>query len=165
MHQVLMFVILFGSLFLNHPFHVSVCEINFNEGSKSLEITHKIFLDDLENALKDEYGGKIDLMNIRNPGKIDEMVKNYVSNHFIVSVDEKEVSANFIGSEVEEDAMWVYLEVPKVKRLSEIKVQNTILFQQFADQVNLVHIKNNGKLKSIKLTPRKKEDKVIFRNK
>ena len=39
------------SLVAFHPFHISVCEINYNLESESLEITHKLFWDDFQAQL------------------------------------------------------------------------------------------------------------------
>ena len=44
---------LFLSLF--HPFHVSVCDVDFNEETKSIQLSQRIFLDDFEQALNKKY--------------------------------------------------------------------------------------------------------------
>ena len=38
-----------------HPFHVSVCDVDFKEESKSIQVSQRIFLDDLEKALNEKY--------------------------------------------------------------------------------------------------------------
>jgi hypothetical protein len=43
-----------------HPFHVSVVEINHNETDKTLEISCKIFIDDFEKVLAQNYKVKVD---------------------------------------------------------------------------------------------------------
>jgi hypothetical protein len=40
-----------------HPFHVSVVEINYNATDKTLEISCKIFTDDFEKVLAQNYKG------------------------------------------------------------------------------------------------------------
>lgn len=163
MHLVLTYIFYFGMLFIKHPFHVSVCDINYNEDANTLEVTHKIFLDDLEEALKQEFGGKIDLLNIQDHQKTDEMIIAYMDENFGIMINNEEKKTNFLGKEVEGDAMWLYLEVEKVKKLEQIRINNTILFEIFDDQINLVHVKKDRKLKSIKLTPKKNQDKIKFK--
>ena len=46
-----------------HPFHVSVVEINHNSADKNLEISCKIFTDDFERVLRQNYKTKIDIIN------------------------------------------------------------------------------------------------------
>ena len=136
---------------LVHPFHVSVSEIFHNQENASLEITMKIFTDDLENALR-RYG-KYDIYlddNFDDPA-ISQLLRDYLSNNFGLIVNEREVEANFLGAEGEIDAVWCYLEVEGVKKIKTIQISNSVLLELFPDQVNLVHVDYQGKIKSLQL--------------
>ena len=137
-----------------HPFHVSVCDMEHNEKSKSLEITHHIFLDDLEEALRKKYDPVLDIVNPSDESKRDEMLKEYILEHFTVFVNGKLQDGRYLGHEIENDAMYCYIEIEGVKRLKSISVSNNILMEIFDDQVNLVHIKVEGKIRSLKLDKR-----------
>jgi len=56
-----------------HPFYVSVTTIDQSRDKTSLEISSRIFYDDLEQALKDEFGGKVDLKNTGQTAKNTEL--------------------------------------------------------------------------------------------
>ena len=47
-------VFFFGSMAI-HPFHVSVCEIEFDQKTEALQITQRIFLDDIETWVKKNF--------------------------------------------------------------------------------------------------------------
>ena len=58
---------------------------------------------------------------------------------------------NYLGAEVEDDVMWCYLEVEKVKKVKSITVTNTVLHEVWEDQENLVHFRAFGDVKSARL--------------
>ena len=63
-----------------HPFHVSVVEINHNATDKTLEISCKIFTDDFEKVLAQNYKTKVDLTNppAADRKAMDSVVKKYI---------------------------------------------------------------------------------------
>lgn len=134
-----------------HPLHLSVSEVVLNPKSGNLEISHRIFLDDLEADLQERYGKQIDLMKPSDPELVQELVGNYLNQHFRLQVNGKNVQTRYLGFEVEEDAIWAYMEVPKVRQISSINVQNSLFFNRFNDQVNLVNVSVGNKIKSMRL--------------
>ena len=151
--------VLFLPSFSLHPIHVSVCDIEYDEESKSLEIVQKIFLDDLEKAIRVQLNDP--QMDITKPGKdrtTDELVKNYLQRHLKIGVNGKEESYNYLGHKLEVDALHAYLEVEKIKKLNSLEVFSDILTTEYDDQVNLVHVKVDGKVRSMKLTESNRKD-------
>lgn len=137
---------------LAHPFHVSVCDIEYNSKTSSLEISQRVFLDDLEEALRRKSGWTtLDVMKPSDKKRFDALVKEYVMESLSLSVNNAKATTSYLGHEVESDALWCYLEVTGVNNLNSITVGNTILIESFPDQVNLVHIKKDGKIRSLKL--------------
>lgn len=143
-------VVFFG--WLAHPFHVSVCDIEVNQKNSSLEISQRIFLDDLEMALRKKPGWeKLDVMDPSDPKGFDALMKDYIRGNVEVSVNGKSRAYAYLGHEREGDALWCYMEVKDVGQIELIEVKNTILLETYDDQINLVHIKNDGKIRSLKL--------------
>lgn len=150
-----------------HPFHVSVCSIHYASEEKSLQITLKIFADDLEEALnKAPYrmDGEpyIDILNPEDPEIIDVKVKQYIRKHFEITVNGEVVEPMFLGYELEDLAMWCYLEVNDVKKVDTVKIRNSILTELFDDQINIVHVDYQDEIKSMKLAGNKLADEVKF---
>lgn len=135
-----------------HPIHVSITEIEFDEKEKSLEVMMRIFADDLEITMKNRYSNPT--LDILNPaGKsLDEMMRDYLAEKFVVSVDGKKVALNYLGHEREGEAFVFYIEIPKIKKLRTISITNGTLTETYEDQSNLVHVTNAGTVKSLRLT-------------
>jgi hypothetical protein len=135
-----------------HPMHVSVTEIEFDEKDKALEIMMRVFIDDLETTFKTRYNQPE--MDILNPkGKtVDEMMSEYLQEHFMVSLDNKKQPFHFLGHEKDGDAFIFYIEVAKVKKWTSIQIQNNILTDTFDDQSNLVHVTVSDNVRSLRLT-------------
>ena len=72
----------------------------------------------------------------------------------------REYELNYIGAEIEEDVMWCYIEIEKVKRLKQVKVWNSILHEVWGDQENLVHFRAFDDVQSARLY--KGEDTEVF---
>lgn len=163
MHYLLYIVLWFPALLGAHPFHVSVCEITYKAGSQYVEITHKIFLDDLENALNKKYGQSLDVLNPKQPELLDSLIENYIMEKFSIVIDGKPYTPHFLGREVQGDAMWCYLEIEAVGAFAEVQVTNAILLESFDDQTNLVHVKKGDKWKSMRLYEDEAQGVVRFK--
>ena len=143
------FLLILGSWF--HPLHLSISELVLNQKNGNLEISHRIFVDDLQDALKERTGIVLDLTKPKDAQLAQEMVGDYLQQHFRLQLNGKAVRPNYLGYEVEEDAIWAYMEVPKVRKISDVNVQNTLFFKRFTDQLNLVNVKVGDKLQSLRL--------------
>lgn len=140
-----------------HPFHVSVTEIEHNEGDKTLEISCKIFTDDFENILSKNYRTRVDLINPKDKAAMDTLVKKYILSHLTIRANGKPVVMNYLGYENEKEAAYGYIEVSNVTSVSKLEIYNSILHDKFDDQVNIMHVKVKGERKSTKLDYPNKE--------
>jgi hypothetical protein len=145
-----------------HPLHLSVSDLVLNPQSGSLEISHRIFLDDLEDALKEYTGQPIDLTNPKDPQYAQEMVGRYLQQHFQLHINGKAVKPQYVGYELEEEAVWAYMEVPGLRQFGSISIQNTLFFDRFTDQLNLVHVSQKGKIKSLRLDSKSERGTLTF---
>jgi hypothetical protein len=134
-----------------HPFHVSVVEINHNETDKTLEISCKIFTDDFEKVLAQNYKLKVDLTNPPDRKAMDSVVKKYILSHFSVSVDGKQGSLSYLGFEKENEAVYSYVQVDNVPSVKKMEFTDKLMQDMFTDQVNIVHVIVKGERKSTKL--------------
>jgi hypothetical protein len=134
-----------------HPFHVSVTEIEHNASDKTLEISCKLFTDDFENVLKQNYKTKVDLINPVDKAAMDTLVKKYITSHLSILADGKPVLLTYIGFERDNEAVYGYLQGDNITNPQKIDITNKLMYDLFTDQINLMHIKVGGKRKSIKL--------------
>jgi len=148
----LIYSVLFSAYLLWHPFHVSVTDIEHDPVSKTVQISHRIFLDDLEVGLKKYHKlEKLDTYEPENVQVLDSLIGNYLNKKVSFLINGAKKEFNFLGSELEGDARWCYYEIEGIPEVNEAEVTNMALMEAFDDQQNIVHFKSNGKLKSYKL--------------
>lgn len=138
---------------LLHPFHVSVTEIKYKGDQKALQLSTRVFLDDLEQGLQ-AYTGRnnLDITEESSWEMVQQELGRYLLTH-VKLWDEKgkAFELSYLGAEIEDDVVWCYLEVEKVKKLKTVKVRNSTLTEAFSDQENLIHFRVGEKVKSERL--------------
>lgn len=159
--------ILSGLLLSLHPFHVSVMNLHHSADENSLQITLKLFADDLEEAMNNQEFRKeeqayIDVLNPTDEQQLSTYIERYISEHLDVKVNGEDVHPYFLGKEMEDMAMWCYLEVKGVEEINSLKVRSSIMTEVFDDQINIVHINYRGEIKSMKLAGNRLLDEVFF---
>lgn len=146
-----------------HPLYISVTEINYNAEDKNLEISCKIFTDDFENALSTLHHSKIDLTNPKDKAVADKQVYDYIKTNLQLKLDGKPVNLEFVGYEKENDAVWSYLQVSNTgKAPKTIEIFNSLLYDAYDKQINLMHVSVGGSRKSTRLNYPDKESKIQF---
>jgi len=146
----------------DHPFHVSVTEINHNAGDKNLEISCKIFTDDFERILSKNYKAKVDLINPPNKAAMDSLVKKYILSHLSIHINGKVVALTYLGFENDKEAAYGYFEVNNTISASKIDITNNLMYDQFDDQVNIMHVIVGGQRKSDKVSYPEKSASFSF---
>ena len=146
-----------------HPFHVSVTDIIFKEDDESLQITHRLFIDDMEETLGDTFDISIDIIKEKGTQRLDSLLEIYIFNHFKLYVDGDKLESKYIGHEVEEEAIWVYSEVMDFDDTGKLKVTNKLMTDVFSDQSNLVHFDLNEEITSLRLSKDHHSDVIEYR--
>ena len=149
--MILSFLITIASWF--HPIHISVTEINYNEKSKSLQMTTRIFADELELGVRAQRKEpELDLLEPKNGVATKQMVQNYLLEHIKIKIDGKPAKMNFLGFEKEDISIVSYIEIESVKKLKTLEVFNDLVTELHDDQSNLVHVTYKSPVKSTRLT-------------
>lgn len=159
---LLLFTLNWAGKPLPHPFHVSVVEIQHNDREKTLEISCKIFTDDFERILAKNYQAKVDLINPPDKTAMDSLVKKYLLSHLAVQVNGKRVELSYLGFEHDKEAVYGYIEGVEVPVLNRIAVSTNMMYDQFDDQVNILHVMVKGQRKSTKLNFPETEAGIVF---
>lgn len=134
-----------------HPYHVSVVEVNHNAADKTLEITCKIFTDDFEKVLAQNYKTKVDLINPPDKPAMDSVVKKYIVSHLSVTADGKPGNLVYLGFERDAEAVYSYVQVENISSVKKIDIVAKLMHDLFTDQINIIHVTVNGNRKSTKL--------------
>ena len=144
--------LIIGVLGYFHPFYVSVSEINHNAKEKTLEISCKLFLDDMEKTLKKQSNAQVELTSPKEPKKAQQQIADYVKKHLAIKIDGKPVVLEFIGYEIEGASLWSYYQVKNVGSVQKIEVTNNLLYEMYDSQIGIVHAQVGGNKKSTRVT-------------
>lgn len=145
-----------------HKFYVSVTEVEHNAKAQSLQVISRVFTDDFENVLKARYDSNIRLGHDSETAGAEPYIEKYLEQKIKVAVDGKKVSLKYLGKEYENDMIIFYIEVPGIKTINRIEVENSVLMDLFEEQKNLVHVEVGGKTKSMVLVSGNERSSLKF---
>lgn len=164
MKSVVLFCIAILSLSLQasaptyHKFYLSNTSIEFNAQNRAIEITSKIFTDDLEHAIEAQCY-RYNSLYPQTP-EVFELVKKYIGDKLSLQVGGRNVVLNFLGYSVENDMTTIFIEGSYFDP-NQVVVSNTILLELFADQQNITEIRWNGQSKREYFTKEKTQFQFI----
>lgn len=138
-------------LSLFHPFYISVTEINHNAQNQSIEISCRMFYDDLERELNKTAHPGIDIVKPKDKARVNQLIADYVKKHLNIKADGKTLNLSFVGYEIQEDGAWSYFEVKGISKVKQITVHDDLLYAAHPEQINMIHTTVNGNRKSTKL--------------
>lgn len=125
-----------------HRYHTSLTRIDYNADEQIAEITLQLFSDDFEAALTRKTGKPV---NLDKTLKLDEIILSYLSDRFVIKNKSGETKKlRYIGFERTNDAFRLYIEATVPEGLDGATLENTVLFDQFDDQTNLVTSRFNS---------------------
>ena len=160
--------IILVSLFLfagkPHPFYLSVTDMKYNDKSKSLEISCKMFTTDLEDALKKTTNKSVDILHPKNKPEVEKILFTYITKRLSVNLNGKLKTLKFIGYEKEDDVILTYMEIEKCEKPKQFSIQNSLLYDFLKEQINLVQIEVGDFKKSTKVGNPEKEIKFVVSN-
>lgn len=145
-------------MWLVHPMHVSLIDII--DQDQGLEVTVSIFADDLELAVKNEFGsGHLDILEVNKYEEEKVWVRKYVDKHLKLSVSDELLELKFLGYHLEYGKCIIKLE-GTIRSDQEISINSTLLLNEFTDQKNLVRFNINGQEESYLLDHSRREIKL-----
>ena len=137
---VMLAVLLLTGFSRLHEFYVSLSEIRFNPKTECLEVSLRIFPDDMDRALKEHFGINASLVTELEHESADSLLEIYLHNLFRIELNGVSVPLSYLGKEAESDVMWCYLESFPQEKPVEITVHNSIFCEIFEDQVNIIQV-------------------------
>jgi hypothetical protein len=140
-----------------HPIYVSVTEIEYQSKEKQLEISCRIFTNDLESVLKATNTQRIDLLNPAKQKEMEKLVHGYIREHLKLLINGKLLTLQYHGYEQVDDALQSYLTANLSFAPSNLTIINDLLFEYKSEQTNIVHITVNNKRTSRRLSNPEKQ--------
>ena len=140
--------LLFTLAFTSHKYYLSLTQVEYNKEQNRLEVIINVFMDDIEIAVNKEYDVDLRLTTKQELEDVYIYFKKYLLKNLSFLVNDKPVEYSFIGKEYEGDLVYFYIESSVIEDPSALQVNNTILFDYFEQQQNVIKFKNGSKRQS-----------------
>lgn len=137
---VLLVFVFSMSSFAMHKFYMAIYQINYASEKKMLQVTSRIFVDDLDKALEKKYSKKFFLGTNKETPESLELLKKYLADNFSLKVNGQSKAMNFLSKEMDGDVLVCYLSVKDISKINAIEIHNAVLIECFAEQQNIVHV-------------------------
>lgn len=119
-----------------HRFHSSLTRIDYDSKEKNIKIVIQLITHDVLEVFKKLNGKSIDL---DNPEESKSLLQKYLAENFILQNKAGEkLDLKWVGMETDFDRTFVYLEVPSDESIEEFELSNTIFFETYPKQTNIV---------------------------
>ena len=148
----------FGLLFLTltsfsvHKFYVALYQVNYAPEKKMLQITTRLFIDDLNNALEKKYQKKINLGSEKETEEDLNLFKKYFAEKFSVKVNGQTKTLLFLSKEMEGDVLICYFSIKDIHKINTLEIYNSVITDNISEQQNIMHFNVSGVKNTLLLT-------------
>lgn len=118
--------------------------ILFNERTHNLEVMHRFYLHDAEEAVWEVIDKKADII-----GSEDTQAKfaEYVIKRFALKdQNNQDIQLDLVGFQNDAGYFWVYQEIQQPSKLTELKIRNDALRDIWDEQFNVVNVEGFGQV-------------------
>lgn len=158
----IVFILSLSSFLSVHKFYVSITQIEYVKEKESIQFITQIFIEDLEKLLQNRHDKNIILNKLKTEKNIDLYIEDYISKKIQVKVNNKQVTFNFIGKEYKDDLVLCYLEITNISFIRDFEIKNTLFFEIFREQQNVIKTNINSRKHSFVLTEQNYEADINF---
>jgi hypothetical protein len=150
------------SAFEIHKFYMAIFQVNYAPEKKMLQITSRIFMDDLNLALEKKYGKKTNLGLEKETVEDLNLLKKYFNENLIIKVNGQTKPVVFLSKDVEGYVLICYCRVSDVAKLQSAEITNTVLSHWNSEQQNILHCTAFGEKKTVLFTASNKTEVLKF---
>jgi SpoU rRNA methylase family enzyme len=150
--------ILFLALFFGlssmaiHKFYVSIYQVNYAPKKKMIQITSRLFIDDVNDALEKKFK-KRTYFALENETPEDEVyLKKYFAEKFIIKVNGVSKALNYLSKDIDGNVVICYFSVKDLPKISSVAIENSALMELNEEQQNIIQANINGEKQSLLLT-------------
>lgn len=152
-----------SSAFTFHKFYVGVFQVNYAAEKKMLQITSRIFIDDLNNAMEKKYHKKTFFGTSKETQADLDLFKKYFSENFSIKVNGQTKAITFLSKEVEADDVLVcYSRIKDIDKFKTLEISNTMLVDWNSEQQNITHITAFDTKKSVLFTESSRKEVLKY---
>jgi len=129
---------LVGALAL-HPLHTTLTQLAYRDSDHMVEATVRVFADDFRAALRADVS--------------DSAAVAYLRSTFTLADHAgRPLAIAWCGLRRTGDLLWLCLQAPAAQGLSGLRVRVALLFERYADQINIVQASYTGRRAALLFT-------------
>ena len=129
-----------------HPIHVSITNIDLDPGRGTLDLSVKIYADDLQDLILHNYSVQLQITEQKTTEAQIEIVNRYIREAMQLEINGKESTGlEFVESRMNEEAIWLFYKYKHGSSIRKIRIRNTLMLESFDDQTNLMIVSYNNK--------------------
>ena len=163
MYSVIGILFLFLSSFTFHKFYVGVFQVNYAAEKKMIQITSRIFVDDLNDGIEKKYHKKTFIGTEKETQADLDLLKRYLTENFSIKINGQPKTVVFLSKELEADDVLVcYSRITAVEKFKTLEIKNTILTDWNAEQQNITHISAYGTKRSVLFTESSRKEVLKY---
>lgn len=135
-----------------HKFYMAIYQIDYVPQKKRIQITSRIFVDDLNAAIEKKYHVKSNLGTSLEMAQDEVNMKKYLAEKFFLKVNGVVKPMVFLSKEVEANVLICYFRIPDISKITNLEVENSALTEWNSEQQNIIQATINGQKQSEVLT-------------
>ena len=158
-------VVLFAlsSAFTFHKFYVGVFQIDYFKEKKAVQITARLFIDDLEKALHKKHNKHFYITTKDEVADANSYIAMYLQDKLKIKINNKIQTIQFLTKEQEDNIVICYLKINFKDNIKDLEITNYVLSDSFNEQQNLLHLNINGNKKTILFTNTEPNQKLKYK--
>ena len=121
-----------------HPYYVGVTEVKIDPKSKHLEMSCKLFVDDVQDAIFRQTGQRINLTAKRSQDQA--LLRNYLLSKLKIQWGSNNLPLIMLGYDIEEEGVWCFFESSIRGKARELRICNRALYETLETQTHFLHI-------------------------
>lgn len=152
--RFLLFLLLFVSMTSMgiHKFYMAIYQIDYVPQKKRIQITSRIFIDDLNAAIEKKYHVKTNLGTAQESAQDELNMKKYLAEKFFLKVNGVVKPMTFLSKEVEANVLICYFRIPDISKITNLEIENSALTEWNSEQQNIIQANITGEKQSLMLT-------------
>lgn len=159
----LILVLVLTNFCFGHKYYVSIADLEYDGIKQRIKGALKLTAHDFEHVLENKFNRTIELENVTDDSEVGQYMQVYLANHFKLFSEGTQATPFYLGKEITPTQdLYLYFTFTNVSNPRSIKVTNTLLFDHFSAQQNIVHYTYKEQTKSVTLVRSKKTNTIHF---
>lgn len=135
-----------------HKYYMAIYQVDFVPQKKRIQVTSRIFVDDLNSALEKKFRVKSNIGFSQETPQEEANLKKYLAENFIIKVNGVAKPMTYLSKELEANVMICYFRIPEISKINSLVIENSLLMEWNSDQQNIIQANLNGEKQTVMLT-------------